>query len=348
MPADLTSHAPGMTNPAPATMQAALPAGAAAAIEALGARVAAVRASIGRVIFGQDEVVDQTLITLLSGGHVLLVGVPGLGKSRLVETLGVVLGLATKRVQFTPDLMPPDITGSEVLDEADGRRSFRFIPGPVFCQLLMADEINRASPRTQSALLQAMQEGRVAVGGVEHALPRPFHVLATQNPIEQEGTYPLPEAQLDRFLLEITVPYPDLVSERTMLLATTGASEASPIPVLGPDELLAAQALIRHVPVGEKIVEAILGLVRGGRPETASDELVRRHVAWGPGPRAAQALMLACRARAVLDNRLAPSIDDVAALALPVLRHRMALNFAARADGIALAQVIDRLVEQLA
>ena len=337
MPADLTQFSQN------ALSSTLTPGGAAAAIEALGARIAAVRASIGRVIFGQDEVVDQTLITLLSGGHVLLVGVPGLGKSRLVETLGVVLGLATKRVQFTPDLMPPDITGSEVLDDAEGRRSFRFIPGPVFCQLLMADEINRASPRTQSALLQAMQEGRVAVGGVEHPLPRPFHVLATQNPIEQEGTYPLPEAQLDRFLLEITVPYPDLASERTMLLATTGAGEASPIAVLSSDELLAAQALIRRVPVGETVVEAILGLVRGGRPETSTDELVRRHVAWGP----AQALMLACRARAVLDNRLAPSIDDVAALARPVLRHRMALNFSARADGIALGQVIDRLVGQL-
>jgi MoxR-like ATPase len=185
-----------------------------AEVEALGARVARVRAAISRVIFGQDEVVDQTLITLLSGGHVLLVGVPGLGKSRLVETLGVVLGLATKRVQFTPDLMPADIVGSEVLDEAGGKRSFRFVPGPVFCQLLMADEINRASPRTQSALLQAMQEQRVAVGGVEHRLPRPFHVLATQNPIEQEGTYPLPEAQLDRFLLEVNVGYPDLAAER--------------------------------------------------------------------------------------------------------------------------------------
>ena len=323
------------------------PLGAAAAIDALGARIATIRAGIGQVIFGQNEVVDQTLITLLSGGHVLLVGVPGLGKSRLVETLGIVLGLATKRVQFTPDLMPPDITGSEVLDEADGQRSFRFIPGPVFCQLLMADEINRASPRTQSALLQAMQEGKVTVSGVEHALPRPFHVLATQNPIEQEGTYPLPEAQLDRFLLEITIPYPDLAAERTMLLATTGANQAKPVPVFGPKELLAAQALIRHVPVGETVLEAILALVRGGRPETATEDLVRRHVAWGPGPRAAQALMLACRARAVLDNRLAPSIDDVAALAHPVLRHRMALNFTARADGIALTQVIDRMVERL-
>ncbi len=316
-------------------------------VEALGSRIAAVRAEIGRVIFGQQEIVDQTLITLLSGGHALLVGVPGLGKSRLVETLGVVLGLATKRVQFTPDLMPADILGSEVLDEAEGRRSFRFLPGPVFCQLLMADEINRASPRTQSALLQAMQERRVAVAGVEHALPVPFHVLATQNPIEQEGTYPLPEAQLDRFLLEIIVSYPDLAAERTMLLATTGAAEATPIPVLSDGELVAAQALIRRVPVSEGVVEAILSLVRGGRPETATDEQVGRTIAWGPGPRAAQALMLASRARALLDGRLAPSIDDVATLARPVLRHRMALTFAARADGVRLPDVIDRLVERL-
>jgi len=323
------------------------PAAILAAVESLGTQIARVRTAVGRVIFGQDEVVDQTLITLLSGGHVLLVGVPGLGKSRLVETLGVVLGLATKRVQFTPDLMPADIVGSEVLEETDGRRSFRFVPGPVFCQLLMADEINRASPRTQSALLQAMQEQRVAVAGVEHRLPRPFHVLATQNPIEQEGTYPLPEAQLDRFLLEVVVSYPDLDAERTMLLATTGSAEAAAEPAMTAEELIAAQALIRRVPVGEKVVEAILGLVRGGRPETADNEVVRRHVAWGPGPRAAQALMLACRARALLGGRLAPSVDDIAALARPVLRHRMALSFSARADGIVLGDVIDQLVERL-
>jgi MoxR-like ATPase len=318
-----------------------------AATEMLGTRVAEVRAAIGQLIFGQDEVVDQTLITLLSGGHVLLVGVPGLGKSRLVETLGVVLGLGTKRIQFTPDLMPADIVGSEVLDEADGKRSFRFVPGPVFCQLLMADEINRASPRTQSALLQAMQEQRVAVGGVEHVLPRPFHVLATQNPIEQEGTYPLPEAQLDRFLLEVTVGYPDVDAERTMLLATTGATEARPVQAMTADELMMAQALVRRLPVGETVVDAILALVRGCRPETAREDIVKRHVAWGPGPRAAQALMLACRARALLDGRLAPSIDDVAALARPVLRHRMALSFSARADGIMLTDVIDRMVGHL-
>ena len=319
-----------------------------AGIEQLGARAAAARAEIGRVIFGQQEVVEQVLVTLLAGGHALLVGVPGLGKTLLVETLGTVLGLTPKRVQFTPDLMPADITGSEVLEEdANGRRAFRFVPGPVFCQLLMADEINRASPRTQSALLQAMQEGRVAVSGADHPLPKPFHVLATQNPLEQEGTYPLPEAQLDRFLLQVDVGYPDLDAERTMLLETTGATRATARPVLSGDELMAAQQLIRRVPVGEQVVEAILALVRGGRPESTGADAVRRHVAWGPGPRAAQALMLACRARAVLDGRLTPSLDDVAALAQPVLRHRMALNFSARAEGVGLPDVIDGLVGQL-
>lgn len=319
-----------------------------AEIESLAFRMQAVRTELGRIIFGQETVVEQTLITLLCGGHVLLVGVPGLGKTKLVETLGTVLGLSAKRVQFTPDLMPADILGSEVLDEdASGRRSFRFVPGPVFCQLLMADEINRASPRTQSALLQAMQEFKVAVAGEDHALPRPFHVLATQNPIEQEGTYPLPEAQLDRFLLEIRVPYPDLEAERTMLLATTGAETARAVPVLTMEGLLAAQALIRRIPVGEQVLHAILDLVRGARPETAVNEAVARHVAWGPGPRAAQALMLTCRARALLDGRLAPSLDDVIALAPPVLRHRMALSFSARAEGVVLSELIGELLERL-
>ncbi|WP_419895846.1 AAA family ATPase [Roseomonas sp. USHLN139] len=319
-----------------------------AEVEALGLRLARVRQAVGRVIFGQPEVVEQVLITILSGGHVLLVGVPGLGKTKLVETLGTVLGLAESRVQFTPDLMPADILGSEVLEEgADGKRAFRFIKGPVFCQLLMADEINRASPRTQSALLQAMQERKVAMAGQVHPLPAPFHVLATQNPIEQEGTYPLPEAQLDRFLLEVEVTYPDAAAERAMLLATTGAAEARAEPALTASELLAAQALIRRIPVGEQVLDAILALVRGARPETASLPAVRQHLAWGPGPRAAQALMLACRARAVLDGRLAPSVEDVIALAEPVLRHRMALNFSARADGVKLADVIDALKASL-
>ena len=320
-----------------------------AEIDALGQRLALVRERIGRVIFGQHMVIDQALVTLLAGGHALLIGVPGLAKTRLVETLGTVLGLDDKRIQCTPDLMPADILGSEVLEESEsGRRSFRFLPGPVFCQILMADEINRASPRTQSALLQAMQEGRVSVAGQYHPLPRPFHVLATQNPLEQEGTYPLPEAQLDRFLLQIDVGYPDLEAERQMLMATTGIVEEKVMPVLTANELLSAQRLVRRIPVGESVVEAILALVRAGRPEASTVPEARQHVAWGPGPRASQALMLACRARALLDGRLAPSIDDVTALAPPVLRHRMALNFAARAEGVTMAKIIDRLVAPFA
>lgn len=319
------------------------------AAEDLSARVHAARDAVGRVIFGQSRVIDETLITLLAGGHALLIGVPGLAKTRLVQTLGVVLGLDDRRVQFTPDLMPADILGSEVLEEAPtGARSFRFVKGPVFCQLLMADEINRASPRTQSALLQAMQEHKVSIAGTYHSLPAPFHVLATQNPLEQEGTYPLPEAQLDRFLMQIDVGYPDLEAERRMLLATTGAAEAEIQAVMDADDLLAAQQLVRRLPVGETVVEAILTLVRAGRPESSPLDLVRAAVAWGPGPRAAQALMLASRARALLDGRLAPSLDDVLALAPPILRHRMALTFAARADGVGVDHVIAKLIEVVA
>ncbi len=320
-------------------------------IEALSAKLARVREAIGHTIFGQSEVIEQALVTLLAGGHGLLVGVPGLAKTRLVETLAVTLGLESKRVQFTPDLMPADILGSEVLEESEsGRRSFRFIKGPVFCQLLMADEINRASPRTQSALLQAMQERHVTVAGVRHELPAPFHVLATQNPLEQEGTYPLPEAQLDRFLMQIDVPYPDLEAERRMLIATTGADEALPECVLSSTDLQAAQRLLRRMPVGETIVEAILKLVRAGRPasEGQAASEAARHISWGPGPRASQAFMLAARGRALIEGRLAPSVEDVTALAGPILRHRMALNFAARAEGVTLEDVIARLVALIA
>ncbi len=336
------------TNALPASAGPENPQQLLAEVETLGARLSMVRDRIGRVIFGQHEVVELTLVTLLAGGHVLLIGVPGLAKTRLVETLGTVLGLEEKRIQCTPDLMPADILGSEVLEEAEGgRRSFRFIPGPVFSQLLMADEINRASPRTQSALLQAMQERRVSVAGQYHPLPAPFHVLATQNPLEQEGTYPLPEAQLDRFLMQVDVTYPDRDAERRMVVATTGVEEERAVTVLTPADLQAAQRLVRRVPVGESVVEGILDLVRAGRPETSEVAEVTRHVAWGPGPRASQALMLAARARAVLDGRLSPSLDDVVALAKPVLRHRMALNFAARADGVTLDALIDRLCEPL-
>ena len=316
----------------------------AGSFEALADRMAEVRRSIGKVIFGQQTVVDQTLISLLAGGHVLLVGVPGLAKTRLAETLGTVFGLSERRVQCTPDLMPADILGSEVLEENDaGKRQFRFIQGPIFTQLLMADEINRASPRTQSALLQAMQEHRVSVSGKTYELPSPFHVLATQNPLEHEGTYPLPEAQLDRFFMEIQVDYPDLEAERQMLITTTGLEQASADPVMSGEELIAAQKLVRQVPVGETVVEAILGLVRRGRPDESDLPEVRAQVSWGPGPRASQCLMLAVRARALIEGRLVPSVDDVLALAPPVLRHRMGLSFAARADGVTLEQMIDRL-----
>ena len=315
-----------------------------AEVESLGRSLSLVRERIGEIIFGQREVVEQALITLLCGGHALLIGVPGLAKTRLVETLGAILGLDEKRIQCTPDLMPADILGSEVLEESEtGRRSFRFIPGPVFCQVLMADEINRASPRTQSALLQAMQEGRVSIAGQYHPLPRPFHVLATQNPLEQEGTYPLPEAQLDRFLLQIDVDYPDLEAERQMLIATTGIAEDRPRPAMNVAELVAAQRLVRRIPVGESVVEAILSLVRSGRPDETVLDGVRRFVSWGPGPRASQALMLACRARALIDGRFSPSTDDVIALAPPVLRHRMAVSFAGRAEGVTVARVIEQI-----
>jgi MoxR-like ATPase len=311
--------------------------------ETMAAQVAAAKDAIGAVIFGQDRVVEEALITVLSGGHALLVGLPGLAKTKLVETMGAVLGLDARRIQFTPDLMPSDILGSEVLEESPGgKRSFRFIPGPIFGQLLMADEINRASPRTQSALLQAMQEQHVTVAGNRHDVPRPFHVLATQNPIEQEGTYPLPEAQLDRFLMQIDVDYPDRDAERKIVFDTTGAEESKPRPTMSADELMAAQRLVRRLPVGESVIEAILSLVRAARPGPEAPDSAKL-ISWGPSPRASQALMLASRARALIDGRLSPSIDDVLALAEPILKHRMALTFAARAEGESMGAVIERL-----
>src|SRR3984893_17372166 len=304
--------------------------------------VRAAKAAIETVIFGQEKVIEQALVTILSGGHALLLGVPGLAKTKLVETLGVVLGLDARRIQFTPDLMPSDILGTEVLEESQtGKRSFRFLPGPVFAQLLMADEINRASPRTQSALLQAMQEQHVTIAGTRHDLPKPFHVLATQNPLEQEGTYPLPEAQLDRFLMQIDVGYPDREAERKILFDTTGAEETKPKAAMAAEDLMAAQRLVRRLPVGESVVNAILALVRSARPGPEAGELGKL-IAWGPSPRASQALMLAVRARALIEGRYAPSVDDVMALAEPVLKHRMALTFAARADGETIEGIIGR------
>jgi len=309
--------------------------------------ISEIRDEIHQFIWGQEQVVGLSLTTLLSGGHMLLVGLPGLGKTRLVSVMGTVLGLETGRIQCTPDLMPADITGSEILaQDEDGNRHFKFVKGPVFCQFLMADEINRASPRTQSALLQAMQEYTVTVGGQNHDLPQPFHVMATQNPLEQEGTYPLPEAQLDRFLMQIDVTYPTLADEKDIIAKTTTSTEAAPKTLAKPQDLIKAQALVRQMPIGENVVDAILDIVRRGRPEQSDLADVKDFVSWGPGPRAGQAFMLAARARALVDGRHAPSMDDVIALAEPILQHRMALSFSARTRGITLQQIITKICEK--
>ena len=318
-------------------------------VTALAGKLKKARESIETVIFGQKRVVDLCLTSILSGGHFLLMGLPGLGKTKLVDTLGTVLGLDARRVQCTPDLMPADILGSEILSTAaDGSKSFSFLKGPVFSQLLMADEINRASPRTQSALLQAMQEYQVSVGGTTYDLPRPFHVMATQNPLEQEGTYPLPEAQLDRFMLQINIGYPEGADERRMMLATTGVAEEKATPVFTADEIIAAQKIIRQLPIGQKVVDGILTLVQSGRPEQTEIADVKKFVNWGPGPRAAQTFMLAARAHALLDGRFTPSMDDVLDLAPAVLRHRMALHFAARAEGKTLDDIMEAMAAGVA
>lgn len=312
------------------------------------AKLSAAHKEISKAVIGQDEVVEQTLVTLISGGHVLLVGVPGLAKTLLVETTAKVLGLQSNRIQCTPDLMPADVLGSEVLEQdASGKRSFRFIEGPIFTEFLMADEINRASPRTQSALLQAMQEKTVSIAGAPRPLPTPFHVLATQNPIEQEGTYPLPEAQLDRFMMQIDVHYPDEEAERKIILSTTGTKQQTIQSTMNKQDLLDIQTLVRDMPIGENVVDAILKLVRALRPIDDAPDIVREYVTWAPGPRGSQGLMLATRARALLHGRAAPVIGDVVALAAPVLRHRMALNFKARAQGLTVTKLIEKIASDL-
>ncbi|MBK8839097.1 MAG: MoxR family ATPase [Hyphomonadaceae bacterium] len=310
--------------------------------------LAQVRAEIGKVVFGQERVVELVLSTILAGGHALLIGAPGLAKTKLVETTARALGLDWGRVQFTPDLMPSDILGSEILDESASGRSFRFVKGPIFTSLLMADEINRASPRTQSALLQAMQERHVTVAGASYDLPKPFHVLATQNPIEQEGTYPLPEAQLDRFLLKVDVTYPDNETERRILVETTGMSDQTVNPILNAEKLIGLQNLVRRMPVPETVLEAILRLVRSARPEQSDHPQVKKRVDWGPSPRAGQALMLAARSRALLRGRLAPSLDDIEALAEPALGHRMALAYDPTGQGGTLSSLIQELASKAA
>jgi MoxR-like ATPase len=315
-------------------------------IETALASIAQVRLAVGTAILGQEHVVDLALAGVLAGGHCLLVGAPGLAKTKLVEAISVALGLPSGRVQFTPDLMPSDIIGAELLEsDEQGRRHFRFQKGPVFTSILMADEINRASPRTQSALLQAMQEGQVTVSGQTFALPAPFHVLATQNPIEQEGTYPLPEAQLDRFLLQIDVPFPDRETERKILIATTGIDTLAPTPAPEGTDLTALQSFVRDMPIAERVLEAALDLVRAARPEVTSSKDVQANVAWGPGPRAGQALIKAAKARAFLRGRVSPSLEDLAQIAKPALVHRMALTWRARADGLEAGTLIDSLVD---
>ncbi|QDH25754.1 MoxR family ATPase [Neokomagataea tanensis] len=316
-------------------------------VETLAPRIAAAQSAISDIVLGQEKVIEQVLITILSGGHALLMGAPGLGKTLLVNTASTVLGLNASRIQFTPDLMPSDITGAEILEQdAEGRRSFRFLPGPIFGQLVLADEINRASPRTQSALLQAMAEHYITQAGKNYPLPKPFHVLATQNPVEQEGTYPLPEAQLDRFMLRITLDYPPRDAERLMLLQTTGAVQKQAEQIFTMNDLISAQQLVRQLPVGDRIVDAILALIRSLRPEDASSsQATRDAITYGPGPRAAQALMIATRARALLTGRLSPSLEDVAALAEPVLAHRIGLDFSARARGADISALVRQQIE---
>ena len=308
----------------------------------------ALRETIAQVVIGQEDAVRLLATAMICGGHVLMIGVPGLAKTMMVRTLAKSLGWDFQRIQFTPDLMPSDITGTELLQSGDnGQRSLVFHRGPLFANLVLADEINRTPPKTQAALLEAMQERMVTVSGQTYPLPNPFVVVATQNPIEQEGTYPLPEAQLDRFLMQVNIDYPSVGAERQMMIATTSGAEAVPEQVLDGEQLMAMQALVRRLPVSESLIEAILALVRSGRPESSTVDGVREQVAWGPGPRASQSLMLVTRVRALLDGRLAPSLDDLRVLAAPVLRHRMAVTFAARADGISVDDVIERLVRQV-
>ena len=312
------------------------------------------RAAVHSVIVGQDRVIDEVMIALACGGHALIEGVPGLAKTLLVSTLARSMSLGFARIQFTPDLMPSDMTGTEVIEEdrSTGTRRLRFVPGPIFANVILADEINRTPPKTQSALLEAMQERQVTVGGVNHQLPEPFFVLATQNPIEQEGTYPLPEAQLDRFMLQIMIGYPTADEEAEIVRRTTGATPRAPERILSAEDVRAMQALVREVPVADHVVRYALRLVRATRQDAetvaAGNRLrVMEYVSWGAGPRASQFLVLAAKARALLAGNPTATPDDVRAVAKPILRHRIQLNFNAQADRVGVDQVIDELLREI-
>jgi len=318
------------------------------AVQQLGQARERILGEIEKRVVGQREVVEHLLVSLFARGHCLFVGVPGLAKTLLISTLAEVLDLSFNRVQFTPDLMPSDITGTDILEEdrTTGRRELRFVKGPLFANIVLADEINRTPPKTQAALLQAMQEKRVTAGGRTYPLEPPFLVFATQNPIEQEGTYPLPEAQLDRFMFMVDVGYPTEEEEVEVVLRTTGAATRTPEKVLGPQEILALQELVLRVPVAEDTVRYAVQLVRSTRPKEAdAPDFVRQYLAWGAGPRASQYLILAAKARAILHGRYAAEREDVKALAMPVLRHRVLANFTAEAEGVDSAQIISRLLE---
>ena len=322
-------------------------------VEAVGALAVAygrLRGEIAKLIIGQDSVVEELLVGLFARGHVLLVGVPGLAKTLLVSTVARIFSLSFRRIQFTPDMMPSDITGTDILqdDPETGRRRFSFIAGPIFANMILADEINRTPPKTQAALLEAMQERHVSAGGVTYPLPDPFFVLATQNPIEQEGTYPLPEAQLDRFMLNVLVKYPSALEELEILKRTTGDDNPEPEVALSAEQILAIQHLVRRVPVPHHVFVYARDLVRATRPqEPDAIEMVRKCVSWGAGPRAGQSLILAAKARAILHGRLHAGIAEVREVARPVLRHRIVTTFHAEAEGIGPEEIITRLIEEI-
>ena len=320
------------------------------AVEKLRSAYTQIAGEIGKVIVGQQEIVDQLLIALLCGGHGLLVGVPGLAKTLLISTLSRALNLTFSRIQFTPDLMPSDITGTEVLEEdhATGHKAFRFVKGPLFANIILADEINRTPPKTQAALLQAMQEHEVTAGGETFRLEEPFFVLATQNPIEQEGTYPLPEAQLDRFIFNLWIDYPSEEEEKQIVRATTGTQTVQIDPVLDAPQIVNLQQLIRKVPVADYVIDYAVGLVRKTRPEgNGAPAYISEMVSWGAGPRASQSLILGAKARAVLEGRYAASVDDVQFVATPVLRHRLVTSFNAEAEGVTAVDLIQRLMDDM-
>jgi len=316
------------------------------AVEQLSDSIASVKREIAKVIVGQEQIVNDLLVSLIARGHCLLVGVPGLAKTLLIKTLSEVLDLKFSRIQFTPDLMPSDITGTEIIDEdpVTKKRGFRFIQGPIFANIILADEINRTPPKTQAALLEAMQEHKVTAAGVTHSLGEPFFVLATQNPIEQEGTYPLPEAQLDRFMFNLWLDYPKFAEEVQIVKTTTSDYSADLKKVINADEIISFQKLIKRVPVADNVIEYTVKLVDSTRPNNNQNEFVKERVAWGAGPRASQYLILAAKTKAVMEGRFTPSIDDVKSFLIPVLRHRIIPNFTAEAEGISSVDIINKLL----